>query len=77
MPETPQNCACDPNPSTTEGPVPWCDFHGQPSAAYEAGYQAAIRDMRANLNLLGSVSLHHISGVDLDFRAKRGGPDAS
>lgn len=37
-------CICDPNPMTTEGPLPECDVHGQPSAAYKAGYAAGERD---------------------------------
>lgn len=42
--EAAPQCCCDPHPATTEGPVAECDVHGQPSAAWRAGYAAAVRD---------------------------------
>jgi hypothetical protein len=45
MTTTTAACICDPNPTTTDGPQPECDVHGQPSAAYRRGRLDAARDI--------------------------------
>lgn len=33
-------CICaDGSPESYEGPAPWCDVHGQPSIAYDRGFE--------------------------------------
>lgn len=44
-----EKCVCDP---TTEGPLPWCDVHGQPSAAYDAGRRQALQEFRDFLSVM-------------------------